>query len=91
MVEGRAVIVVEHEALGADGRSLDHLARPTRDEEPDFAGALGAVRKPEGAVSDVGELALAALREGRQQRFAASEVGERHAPRPVRDAQPFPA
>ena len=50
-----AIVVVEHEAFGADGRALDHLAGAAGDEDDELARAqVGGDVSDDAGQRDVG-------------------------------------
>ncbi len=59
VIDGRAVVVIEHKALGADGRAFHRLARAARDEEQHHAPLARLGRHAHGAVVDLREAANA--------------------------------
>ena len=74
-VERVAVVVVQHEPLGADRRPLDHHAGAARDEEQNLAGSM-AVREADAPVADAAEIDV--LQKGGDELLAGADAGRRH-------------
>ncbi len=89
MLEAAAIIVIEHQAVRADRRPLDHHAGPARNEGQNLVRPGETRRKVNHAVPDVGDLAdaprgqrftLGAGQEGADPLLTRADVGSRDAP-----------